>query len=714
MDVLVMIVAAIVTVIAVGLFVRTVVGFVRQFKVGKSIKRTDKPAARTLTLLKEVFLATRLKQKPVGPIVAASHLIVLIAFGVLFFTLVTAYGQLINPDFALPLIGHWPPFSYLIEILSWLMVLAIVILIVVRLTRRPNPEHPRKSRFFGSTMWQAYYVEITILAIGIFVLALRAAEYARGSVQGEEFINSNFPLTGWIGENWTGLSLDALATLIMLLAFGKILVSMAWFVTVAVTPTMGVAWHRFLAFFNVWFQRNANGKPALGQLEPIRYDGVALDFEKLDDFPDDIALGVTAMTDFSWKALLDFSTCTECGRCQSQCPAWNTEKPLSPKLFTIAMRNHAHAISPWMTATEEERAALDPGLIELAEKPLVGDDGVIADDILWSCTTCGACVNQCPVDIAHIDHIVDIRRSQVLVQSEFPTELNGLFKNVENKGNPWGMNASGRNDWISEVDFDVKVFGMDGEDTIPEDIDYLFWVGCAGAYEDRAKRTTKNVAELMNIAGVSFMVLGEGETCTGDPARRAGNEFLFQMQAAQNIEVLNEIKATKIVVTCPHCLNALKREYPQLGGNYEVVHHTELLNDLVKAGRLTPVNKIDQTVTYHDPCYLGRHNQVYNPPRELIGATADSFVEMDRNRDKSFCCGAGGARMWMEEKLGTRINQTRGDEAIATGAKRIAVGCPFCSVMLNDAVNTRQQEPGRAVGVEVVDVSTLLLNAAKS
>ena len=714
MDVLVMIVAAIVTVIAVGLFARTVVGFVRQFKVGKSINRTDKPAARTLTLLKEVFLATRLKQKPVGPIVAASHLIVLIAFGVLFFTLVTAYGQLINPDFALPLIGHWPPFSYLIEILSWLMVLAILILIAMRVTRRPNPEQPRKSRFFGSTMWQAYYVEITILAIGIFVIALRAAEYARGSVQGEEFINSNFPLTGWIGQNWTGLSLEALATLIMLLAFGKILVSMAWFVTVAMTPTMGVAWHRFLAFFNVWFQRNANGKPALGQLEPIRYDGVALDFEKLDDFPDDIALGVTAMTDFSWKALLDFSTCTECGRCQSQCPAWNTEKPLSPKLFTIAMRNHAHAISPWMTATEEERANLDPALIELAEKPLVGDDGVIADDILWSCTTCGACVNQCPVDIAHIDHIVDIRRSQVLVQSEFPTELNGLFKNVENKGNPWGMNASGRNDWIGEVDFDVKVFGMNGEDTIPEDIDYLFWVGCAGAYEDRAKRTTKNVAELMNIAGVSFMVLGEGETCTGDPARRAGNEFLFQMQAAQNIEVLNEIKATKIVVTCPHCLNTLKREYPQLGGNYEVVHHTELLNDLVKAGRLTPVNKIDQTVTYHDPCYLGRHNQVYNPPRELIGATADSFVEMDRNRDKSFCCGAGGARMWMEEKLGTRINQTRGDEAIATGAKRIAVGCPFCSVMLNDAVNTRQQEEGRAVGVEVVDVSTLLLNAAKS
>ena len=222
------------------------------------------------------------------------------------------------------------------------------------------------------------------------------------------------------------------------------------------------------------------------------------------------------------------------------------------------------------------------------------------------------------------------------------------------------------------------------------------------------------MAELLNIAGVNFMVLGDGETCTGDPARRAGNEFLFQMQAAQNVEVLNEIKAKKIVVTCPHCLNSLKREYPQLGGNYEVVHHSELLAELVKAGRLTPVNKIEQTVTYHDPCYLGRHNKIYTPPRELVAASAQNTVEMERSGDKSFCCGAGGARMWMEEKIGSRINQNRGDEAIATGAKRIAVACPFCSVMLNDAVTSRQQEPGRAIGVEVVDISTLLLSASKS
>jgi Fe-S oxidoreductase len=337
---------------------------------------------------------------------------------------------------------------------------------------------------------------------------------------------------------------------------------------------------------------------------------------------------------------------------------------------------------------------------------------IIDEEALWACTTCGACVNQCPVDIEHVDHFTDMRRNQVMIATDFPSELNGLFKNIESKGNPWGMNASGRNDWISEVDFEVRVFGANGEDVIPADIDYLFWVGCAGAFEDRAKRTTKAVAELLNTAGVTFMVLGEGETCTGDPARRAGNEFLFQMQAMQNVEVLNEIKATKIVVTCPHCLNSLKREYPQLGGTYEVVHHTQLLNELVKAGRLAPVKSATGTVTYHDPCYLGRHNDVYTPPRDLIDAAATVRVEMERHGDKSFCCGAGGARMWMEEKIGTRVNQNRADEAIATGATTIAVACPFCSVMLNDAVTSRQQM-GEAADVVVNDVATLLLESSR-
>ena len=716
------VIAIIATVVAVVLFVRTLSGMVRTYRGGQPISRSDNPGQRTTTLVREALLASRLKQQPVGAIVATAHWVVLVAFAVLFLTLVTAYGQLLNPDFALPLIGHFPPFNWLVEGLAWLMVLSILFLIVVRLKNRPDTKG-RNSRFFGSTMWQAYYVEITILAVGICVIALRAMEYALGTEQGESWATTiNFPFTAWIGNGLTGMSESALANGIAIVAFVKIAVSLAWLITVALQPTMGVAWHRFLAFFNVWFQRNADGKPALGPLQPIMVKGEPIDFENIDDLDDDASLGVGTIGDFTWKGLLDFNTCTECGRCQSQCPAWNTEKPLSPKLLTIALREQSKAAAPWLQTAPDARADVHEDVLGIAERQLIADGdgdpwaqtdgGVLSPDVLWSCTTCGACVQQCPVDIAHIDHIVDMRRYQVLMASEFPSELGGLFKNIENKGNPWGMNASDRNAWIEEVEFPVRVFGMDGEDEIPADVEYLFWVGCAGAFEDRAKQTTKAVAELLHMAGVEFMVLGEGETCNGDPARRAGNEFLFQMQAMQNVEVLNEIKAKKIVVTCPHCLNTLGREYPQMGGHYEVVHHTELLSKLVDEGKLTAVKPVDRTVTYHDPCYLGRHNDVITPPRELIGDAGGALTEMPRHGKQSFCCGAGGARMWMEEKIGTAINKTRADEAIATGAQTVAVACPFCSVMMSDAVAARQQD-GQAEGVEVTDVARLMLQAAK-
>jgi len=719
----IIIVAALATIVAFAMFGRTLASMVRTYAGGQPVSRSDNPGQRTTTLLRETLLASRLKQQPVGAIVAASHWVVLVAFFVLFLTLITAYGQLLNPDFALPLIGHFPPFNWLVESLAWLMVISILFLIGTRISQLPS-SRGRNSRFYGSTMWQAYYVEITILVVGVAVISIRALEYALGTEQGESWATiANFPLTAWIGSAFTSVSISALETAIVIMAFIKIAVSLAWLITVAVQPTMGVAWHRFLAFFNVWFQRNADGKPALGPLQPIAIKGEAIDFENIDDLDDDASLGVGTIGDMTWKALLDVNTCTECGRCQSQCPAWNTEKPLSPKLLTLALREQSHAAAPWLKASSDARADLHEDVLQIAERQLIADGegdpwaqtsgGVMSPDVLWSCTTCGACVQQCPVDIAHVDHIVDMRRYQVLMASEFPNELNGLFKNIETKGNPWGMNASDRNAWIEEVDFPVRVFGMDGEDEIPADVEYLFWVGCAGAYEDRAKQTTKAVAELLQMAGVEFMVLGEGETCNGDPARRAGNEFLFQMQAMQNVEVLNEIKAKRIVVTCPHCLNTLGREYPQMGGHYEVVHHTELLNKLVDDGKLKTVKSVDRSVTYHDPCYLGRHNDVITPPRELIGDAGGALTEMPRHGKQSFCCGAGGARMWMEEKIGTAVNKTRADEAIATGAQTVAVACPFCSVMMSDAVASRQQD-GQAEGVEVTDVARLMLQAAKS
>ena len=512
----------------------------------------------------------------------------------------------------------------------------------------------------------------------------------------------------------------------------KIVISFAWMITISLNLTMGVAWHRFLAFFNIWFRREPSGRTALGAVKPLTSSGKAITLDDIDDLDEDSVLGVGSVEDFSWKGILDFTSCTECGRCQSQCPAWNTEKPLSPKLLITALRDHAYAKAPYLQAgSDEERATLLAGsdtLQKEVDRPLVGDTGddwfylpengaaVIDPDVLWSCTSCGACVQQCPVDIEHVDHIIDMRRYAVLVESNFPAELNGLFKGLENKGNPWNMSPTARLDWAKGLDFEVKVVGETIESL--DEVDWLFWVGCAGAYEDRAKKTTRAVAELLDMAGVSFGVLGNGETCTGDPARRAGNEFVFQGLAQQNVETFKEYKVKKVVSTCAHCFNTLKNEYKEFGVELEVVHHTQLLNRLVREGKLTPVSEgagaAKRSITYHDPCYIGRHNGVYTPPRELLEILPGAdFVEMPRNSEKSFCCGAGGARMWMEENIGERINVNRTVEAVETGADQIAVGCPFCRVMLSDGLTAQQAKGEAREEVEVLDVAQMLLASVK-
>ena len=585
-------------------------------------------------------------------------------------------------------------------------------LITVRLLSLPT-RAGRKSRFAGSTMWQGYYVEWTILVILVCVLTLRGLE---GALLGETSWNLHFPFSWPLVQLFSSSTPASLEMSIVVVAAIKILVSMAWFITIALNVTMGVAWHRFLAFPNIYFKREPQHGTALGPLQPMVSGGKPVDFEDPDE--DDI-FGVGKVEDFTWKGLLDFSTCTECGRCQSQCPAWNTGKPLSPKLLITNLRDHAYAKAPYLQAAEAVRADLPTDVLAEAERLLVGSDGGVIDpEVLWSCTTCGACVEQCPVDIEHVDHIVDMRRFQVLIESSFPSEAGVMLRNIENKGNPWGMNASARNAWIDEVDFPIRVFGADGEDTIPADVEYLYWVGCAGALEDRAKKTTKAFAELLHVAGVEFMVLGEGESCTGDPARRIGNEFLFQMQAMQNVEVLNEVfgeaPVKRIVATCPHCFNTLANEYPQVGGTYEVIHHTQLLSKLVEDGRLTPVVPVDELVTYHDPCYLGRHNKVYTPPREVLSTVPQlRSAEMHRCKERGFCCGAGGARMWMEERIGKRINTERVDEALSLDPDTVATACPFCMVMLSDSVTAKKQAGEARDGVEVVDVAQLLLRSVK-
>lgn len=722
MQIFAIVVSLAITAVAVALFARTITHMVRVIRIGQPASRTDHVGRRVGVLVKESLLHTRMLQ---WTKVGIAHWFVFAGFGLLFFTLVNAYGQLFDPHFVLPVIGHFPPFEWITEAFTWIMLVAIVAFIVYRVTRPTERTRGEKGRFYGSTMWQGYFVEAIILLVGLAIISLRALEYA--VAEGEYQSLLHFPLTAWMGQAFTGLSTHTLENLIWLVAMLKIVISMIWMITVSLTPTMGVAWHRFTVFFNIFFKRKSDGGTALGGLPPMTSGGKVIDFEDIEEMDEDTTLGVGKIEDFSWKGILDFTTCTECGRCQSQCPAWNTDKPLSPKLLITNLRNHAYAKAPYLLASDEEREKLDGAVLTEAERPLVGETegdwawmpeggAVIDSDVLWSCTSCGACVQQCPVDIEHVDHIVDMRRYQVLVESNFPAELNGLFKGLENKGNPWNMSPNARLEWAQGLPFDVKVVGEDIESL--DEVDWLFWVGCAGAYEDRAKKTTRAVAELLDMAGVSFGVLGNGETCTGDPARRAGNEFVFQGLAAQNAETFKEMKVKKAVTTCAHCFNTLKNEYAQFGVELEVVHHTQLLNRLVREGKLTPVatngSAPKRSITYHDPCYLGRHNQVYSPPRELLNIIPDAeLTEMPRNSERSFCCGAGGARMWMEEKIGERINLNRTTEAVETGAEQIATGCPFCRVMLSDGLTAMQADGSAREEVEVLDVAQMLLASVK-
>ncbi|MCW2772238.1 MAG: succinate dehydrogenase/fumarate reductase iron-sulfur subunit, partial [Nocardioides sp.] len=460
-----------IAVVGIVLFVRAIRSIIGVMKVGQPASRSDDPGRRTVTLLKESLLHTRMLQ---WHWVGAGHWFIFTGFGLLFFTLVTAFGQLFEASFQLPLIGHFFLWEWLTEFVTLVMIIAIVAFIGYRVTRPSERVRGPRGRFFGSTMWQAYFVELVILGVGLCIVTLRGLEYAL-----EDGSRFHYPLTFWLGEAFTGMSHGSLENAIYFVSMLKILISFIWMITISLNLTMGVAWHRFLAFFNIWFKRESSGRTALGAVKPLTVEGKAISLDDIDDLDEDSVLGVGSIEDFSWKGILDFTSCTECGRCQSQCPAWNTEKPLSPKLMITALRDHAHAKAPYLQATQNEttddqRAALLEGndtLTREVERPLVGDTGddwfympengsaVIDPDVLWSCTNCGACVQQCPVDIEHVDHIIDMRRYQVLVESNFPAELNGLFKGLENKGNPWNMSPSARLDWAKGLDFEVKVVG---------------------------------------------------------------------------------------------------------------------------------------------------------------------------------------------------------------------------------------------------------------
>ncbi|HEX8867239.1 MAG TPA: (Fe-S)-binding protein, partial [Lentzea sp.] len=511
-------VAVAVSVVAWGVFVAAVLKQIKIIRLGQPDGTRFGPfVPRLRTLIVEFVAHTRMaKFRSVAP----WHWMVMWGFLIGSAVLFEAYGEVFNPHFHWPIIGTWSAWLFLVELLGLGTVIGGVVLAIIRQVNHPR-RADRISRFQGSDFKSAYFVEAVVIIEGLGILGVKAFKQSSGLEEA--------PLwTSFVTQPLAHL-LPSAAIWVSIMALIKLLSGMIWLIVVGRNLTMGVAWHRFSAFFNIYFKREDDGGVALGALKPMMSGGKVLDLEEAD--PDKDVFGVGKVEDFTWKGVLDFSTCTECGRCQSQCPAWNTGKPLSPKLVITQLRDHMYAKAPYLLAGgSRDMAGDEVGLVEdkyedykkrlesidvlamaESERPLVGGPdelGVIDPEVLWSCTTCGACVEQCPVDIEHVDHIVDMRRYQVLIESNFPTELGGMFKNLENKGNPWNMSSTARLDWTKDLPFDVKVVGEDIESL--DEVEWLFWVGCAGAIEDRSKKVTRAFVELLHMADVSFVVLGSG------------------------------------------------------------------------------------------------------------------------------------------------------------------------------------------------------------
>ncbi|WP_370324929.1 (Fe-S)-binding protein [Euzebya sp.] len=621
--------------------------------------------------------------------------------------------EVFDPDGHIPFFGPDRWWSDLLgfaqDFVALLVLVAIVGFAFIRLAQAPQ-RRGRQSRFSGSNLDQGWYTLYFEFFLVYSVLILRGARVEEGTLpysEGAAFVSS------WFGTQLAGLSTDT----IHVVAVVALLVHIGVFGGFLVFTLYSKHLHVLSIVPQVAFSRTPK---ALGKLEAEKID--------VENMGEDDILGVGQIEQFGFKRFLDFYSCTECGRCQSQCPAWNTAKPLSPKLLIMDLRDHLWEAGPYLLdGGRDAHSDVDVlGMMLVGDEP-GQDDAVIDFDVLWSCTTCGACVEECPVDIEHVDHIVDLRRYKAQMESSFPAEAGAMLRNIENSGDPWGAGASKRLEWAQGLE--IPVLGQDVESLA--DVDYLFWVGCAMAFEDRSKKTTVSTAQLLKAAGVSFAVLGEGEACTGDPARRLGMEYLFQMMAEMNVETFKEAGAdlgepgrpgTKIITACPHCLNTLKNEYPDFGAHFEVIHHSEILAQLIVDGKLSPqrTGVAGQRITYHDPCYLGRHNEIYEQPRSLLSSVGDvETVEMERSRNHGFCCGAGGAKFFMEE-VGERVNLNRVDEAIATlrgdgppapedRQDVLAVACPFCKNMLDDGANDRVSDGTLAEGqMAVLDVSQVL------
>ncbi|CUU08108.1 Fe-S oxidoreductase [Candidatus Thermokryptus mobilis] len=632
-------------------------------KIGKPEDRFDNPTER----LKRVFTIAFGQKKLLREFVAGwMHFFIFWGFVILLTAILDAILEGLFSVNLSVIGGFYRYIAFFQDLMGLLVILSIIIALYRRYIQRPKRLQVEKTSKIDATV---------ILLLIFFIMLTMFGTYATQINLGDaEYYDLRF-VSLEFAKIFDGFGWDAQSSLHSIFWWVHILLVLGFLNYLPFSKHL----HIITSIPNVYL---SSLKPQ-GRLNPISFENI----ENVEKF------GALDVDDLTWKQIFDGYTCTECGRCTAACPANITGKPLSPREIIVSIRKRAFEKAPILLN-------LKPQNEDVLGKTLLFN--YITEDELWACTTCMACVQECPVMIEHVQTIIDMRRYLVLTESKFPSELSITFRNLENNFTPWAFSHSTRGDWAQGLD--IKTLAEDSN------VEYLLWVGCAGSFDARYKKVAISVAKLLKIAGVSFGILGNEEKCTGDPARRAGNEYLAQMLIQENIQTFSKYNVKKIITICPHCFNTLKNEYPDFGGNYEVYHHVQFLEKLLIEGRLKISKKLDAKITYHDSCYLGRYNEIYDAPRDILGSiNGVKLLEMKRSRDRGLCCGAGGARMFMEEKIGKRINIERTEEALSLNPDMIASACPFCMTMLTDGVKAKDVIDK----VSVKDVAEILLEVVE-
>jgi Fe-S oxidoreductase/nitrate reductase gamma subunit len=657
---------------SIGFFSYSIWRFFRYLKIAKPENRFNEIPKRLKNTFEIAFLQTKLfRQKFAGFL----HFCIYWGFLVLLIVVLESIIEGFYPQFSLSFLGGFYSVITFVQDIFGALVLAVVILSLFR-RYIGTPERLKVER---SARLDATVILIMIALIMITMFGANVERILLGHSEGYR------PVSAILANIFNGTGSEGLyeiywwAHILIILAFLNYLPYSKHFHVLSSVP-------------NTYFSNYEIPIPGIA-LKPINFED-----ESIEQY------GAKDIQDLTWKEILDGYTCTECGRCSEVCPATTTGKLLNPKLIVMKIRKRTMDKGPAVLDKKEN----DPVL----QKTLVHD--YITPQELWACTTCMACVQECPVMIDHVTPIVDMRRDLVMMESDFPPEMNTVFRNLENNESPWAFGAEARNDWIDELSEELEKEGRsNGLKKLSnigsaDDLDIVFWSGCAGAFDKRYRNVTKSFAKLLNEAGVKYGVLGSEEKCTGDPARRMGNEFLAQQFIQQNVETLKKYNVKKVVTACPHCMHTLKNEYNKFGIELDVTHHSTYIDNLIKEKKLQPKKEIKEKITYHDSCYIGRYNHVYDAPRESVASVPGvDLVEMQRSRDKGFCCGAGGGRMWMEEHEGKRVNIERTEEALETGASTISTACPFCMTMMTDGVKAKE----KAEEVKVKDVAEIVLES---